>query len=76
MPAPALASAMPKLAMMSTITWMLNFVQDQLDMDDGWWLVETKTENGKRGYSSENTHIWNSEGEIVVTARQNVAIFI
>ena len=76
MPAPALASAMPKLAMMSTITWMLNFVQDQLDTGDGWWLVETKAENGKDGYSSENTHIWNSEGEIVVTARQNVAVFI
>ena len=76
MPAPALAASMPTPNMISTITWMLNFVQDDLENEDGWWLIKTKAENGKGGYSSENTHIWNSKGQIVVTARQNVAIFI
>jgi len=76
MSAPGLAAMMPKTGMISTMTWMVNFLHDELQTKDGWWLVGTKAENGKNGYSSENTAIWNSLGSCVATARQTVAIFL
>ena len=54
---------------------MFNFTSTKLDTDDGWWLMRTAAEHAREGYSSQDMQVWNTKGELVITGRQNVAIF-
>ncbi len=79
----ALADALPPAAMVmskvlhpfSTMTWSIDMLDAQPVTSDGWWLVKTKADTSQEGYSAQNTVIWNSDGQPVLVARQNVAIF-
>ncbi len=72
---PAILSVLTKFAPVSTMTWMLNFLNEQPQTQDGWWQMHSKAQNAKDGYSSENMNIWNSDGELSVVGLQNVTIF-
>lgn len=75
MPPPAVLPMFEKFAPISSMTWMLNFVCEKPTTQDQWWLMRTSAEHAQNGYSSQDMQIWNSERELVVTGRQNVAIF-
>ena len=75
MPPPAVLPMFDGFAPISSMTWMVNFIQDEPTTDDGWWLMRTCAEHAKQGYSSQDMQIWNSNRELVLTGRQNVAIF-
>jgi acyl-CoA thioesterase len=75
-PPPAAMVIFPAPAPISTMTWSLDIVSDAPATTDGWWLVQSRTEAARHGYSPQAMTVWNSSGEVAVVARQNVAIFL
>lgn len=75
MPPPAVLPMFKHLAPISTMTWMVNFLQEEPTTEDGWWLLRTQAENVQHGYSSQDMQVWNSHRELVMTGRQSIAIF-
>ena len=53
----------------------MNFLTENIDTQDGWWLLKSIAEHGRDGYSSQNMEVWNSYGQLVIAGRQNVAMF-
>ncbi len=76
MPPPAVLPMFPQFAPISTMTWHLNFLVDAPASRDGWWLLQSRAEHARAGYSSQDMLIWNSNLDLVVAGRQNVAIFL
>lgn len=76
MPPPAVMPMFPVFKPISTMTWMMNFLFDEPKSADGWWLLQSRAENARGGYSSQDMLVWNSDLELVVAGRQNVAIFL
>jgi len=80
----AIADALPPAAMslidgwgpISTTTWQLNLVTDDIATRDGWWLLEATTLHAGNGSSSQSMTIWNRDGRAIATATQSVALFI
>lgn len=80
----AIADALPPAAMslietwgpVSTTTWQLNLVTDDVATRDGWWLLQAKTLHAGHGSSSQIMTIWNRDGRAIATATQSVALFI
>lgn len=75
MPPPAVLPMFEEYAPISSMTWMVNFLQEAPSTKDGWWLMRTRAEDAKQGYSSQDMQVWNHERELVMTGRQSVAIF-
>ncbi|MGB5326013.1 MAG: thioesterase family protein [Pseudomonadales bacterium] len=75
MPPPAVLPMFRTFAPISSMNWSLNFLSESPVTEDRWWLFESVAEHARDGYSSQDMRIWNSSGELVVTARQNIAIF-
>ena len=75
MPPPAVLPMFKEFAPFSSMTWAMNFTCDKLQTQDRWWLMTSAAEHAKDGYSSQDMKIWNTEGELIVTGRQNVALF-
>jgi len=75
MPPPAVLPMFKEFAVISSMTWMMNFVKDDISTEDGWWLMRSAAEHARDGYTSQDMQVWNTAGELVITARQSVAIF-
>lgn len=75
MPPPAVLPMFKEFAPISSMTWMLNFLNEKPTTRDGWWLMRSAAEHAKDGYSSQDMQVWNTDMELVITGRQNVAIF-
>ncbi|GAA6137172.1 thioesterase family protein [Arenicella sp. 4NH20-0111] len=75
MPPPAVLPMFKEFAPISSMTWMLNFLSEDLTTKDGWWLMRSAAEHSKDGYSSQDMQVWNTDGELIVTSRQSVAVF-
>jgi len=75
MPPPAVLPMFTEFAPISSMTWMMNFLKQDINTEDGWWLIRSAAEHARDGYSSQDMQVWNKAGELVVSARQNVAIF-
>ncbi|ARU17863.1 acyl-CoA thioesterase [Croceicoccus marinus] len=59
----------------SSATWTLNIVTADPRTHDGWWLLQSRSDQAQRGLSAESCEIWNSAGEAVATGSQTVSIF-
>lgn len=75
MPMPAVLPALIKPGPVSSMTWMLNILTDQLSDENDWFLFGSFAEAAKDGYSSQNMTVHNRSGELVITGRQSVAVF-
>lgn len=75
MPPPAVLPMFKEFAPISSMTWMFNILTEDLETEDGWWLMRSAAEHSKDGYSSQDMQVWNTSGDLVLTGRQNVAIF-
>lgn len=75
-PPPAAMVLFPQAAPISTITWSLDILCGSPETENGWWLVRSTAENAHEGYSAQTLTLWNTRGEAVIAARQNVAIFL
>jgi len=79
----ALADALPPAALVlstepmpiSTMTWSVDMLDAQPFSSTGWWLVQAVADTSHEGYSAQSTVIWSPDGQPVLLARQNVAIF-
>lgn len=79
----ALADALPPPAMVlfsaarpiSTMTWTLDLLADQPISRSGWWLVHSRADTARNGYSAQAMTVWNDRGEPAVAMRQTVAVF-
>jgi len=83
MPPPAVLPMFKEFAPISSMTWMINFAHNNLpdnsakkpELKNDWWLMRSAGEYAVEGYSSQDMQIWNQAGELIITGRQNVAIF-
>ncbi|NNL10789.1 MAG: thioesterase family protein [Pseudomonadales bacterium] len=75
MPPPAVLQMFETAAPVSSMTWSMNFLLDDFNTADRWWLLESIAEHARDGYSSQDMQVWNSDGQLVISARQNVAVF-
>ncbi|MEM6800694.1 MAG: thioesterase family protein [Bacteroidota bacterium] len=75
MPPPAVSPLFKTFAPISSMSWMMNLLSDDLSNESGWWLLGVYAEHASQGYSSQNMTIHNDKGELVVVGRQNVAVF-
>ena len=79
----ALADAPPVAALtlvetfspISTMTWMLDVLTDPPADDGRWFLVRTRADTVRDGYSSHAINVWTACGHPILAGRQNVAIF-
>ena len=74
-PPPAALAATKSLSALSSINWTFNMLKDNPKTEDGWWLMESKTQHVRHGYSSQIMTIWNKSGEQVMDAIQHIAVF-
>lgn len=75
MPPPAVLPMFKELAPISTMTWMINILDTDITTTDGWWLMRSAADHSREGYSSQDMQVWNTSGDLVISAQQNVAIF-
>ncbi|MFT5571228.1 MAG: acyl-CoA thioesterase [Cryomorphaceae bacterium] len=75
MPPPAVFPMFKEFAPVSSMNWMMNYLSEDISTEDGWWLMRSAAEHARDGYSSQDMQVWNSRGELIITGRQNVAIF-
>jgi hypothetical protein len=79
----ALADALPPPAMilhsewapMSTMTWSIDVLTDQISSSRGWWLARSSAETAQNGYSAQSMTVWGEGGRPTMAARQTVAVF-
>lgn len=73
--APAVAVTLDGYAPLSSMTWMLDFYGDAPQTEDGWWLLEARSDFASGGHSSQDMTIWNTAGQCVAKGRQMVTVF-
>jgi acyl-CoA thioesterase len=74
-PPPAATVMARTHAPISTMTWALDMLTDNIATDDGWWLLRNVAEQISDGYSSQAMTVWNATGQPIMASRQNIAVF-
>ena len=74
-PPPAAIVLFEKFSTISTMTWQVDVLSDEIETDDGWWLVRTSAQSATNGYSGQSMTVWNADGRPVIAARQTIAVF-
>ena len=72
---PAFFALLHKPVPISTVTWTVDFLDENPRSRDGWWFVKSAAESAQHGFSTQNIFIWAPDGQPVLTARQNIAVF-
>lgn len=72
---PGSMRAMERPGPISSINWSLTLLGPVPTTNDGWWLMETRSNHMADGFSSETLRLWNSDGLEVMHGLQSVAIF-
>jgi hypothetical protein len=75
-PPPAALSLFKEFGPISTMTWAIDLLTDELETTNGWWLIKTQAESVSHGYSSQATTVFNAARQAVLVSRQNVAVFM
>lgn len=74
-PPPAASARSKSPSPISTMTWAIDMLTDDITTDDGWWLIRNVAEQIAAGYSSQAMTLWNRKGTPIMASRQNVAVF-
>lgn len=74
-PPPAAIVLFEKFSPISTMTWHIDVLSDDIATDDGWWLIQTSADYAANGYSAQAMTVWNAAGRPMIAARQTIAIF-
>ena len=72
---PAVTTAMRDFAPLSSMTWMIDVLDDDLSTREGWYLLESAADHAREGYSSQAMTIWSADGRCLVKGRQMVTVF-
>ena len=73
---PAALSYLPKTQALSSMTWNMNMLSDDITTKDGWWLMRARTDHIKDGYSSQFMQVLNRDGRPIMDGMQHQAIFV
>ena len=75
-PPPAVMSMLKTPARVSSMTWMAEFMTDEISTDpEGWFYAQHTAQLAKAGYSSQSMRLWNRAGEPILVGRQTIAVF-
>ena len=74
-PPPAAMAMLSEPARISSMTWMAEFLTDDIRTEDGWFLARHVAEASKDGYNSQAMTLWNTSGDPVMIGRQTIAVF-
>ena len=72
---PAVTTAMSDFAPLSSMTWMIDMLDDDLSTSEGWYLLESAADHARHGYSSQAMTIWSADGRCLAKGRQMVTVF-
>lgn len=73
---PAVFSKAKKIGPNSSMTWICNFMTEELTTRDGWWMLENELSVASNGFSSQVMRVWNTDGDLVIEGMQSVVIFV
>ncbi|MBT3140685.1 thioesterase family protein [Phaeobacter gallaeciensis] len=73
---PAVFSKAKKIGPNSSMTWICNFMTEELTTRDGWWILENELSVASNGFSSQVMRVWNTDGDLVIEGMQSVVIFV
>ena len=77
MPPPAMMPKFTEFKPISSLTWMVNVLQENPQpYKDGWWLLQSRAEHAAQGYSSQDMLVWGADLKPVIAGRQLVAIYL
>ncbi|MEL6858255.1 MAG: thioesterase family protein [Pseudomonadota bacterium] len=75
-PPPAVMSMFEQPVRISSMTWMAEFMTDDIVTDpEGWFFAQHTAQLAKDGYSSQSMRLWNRQGEPILVGRQTIAVF-
>jgi len=75
-PPPAALSMLKTPAPISSMTWMAEFMTDDIKTSsDGWWFAQHTAQLASHGYSSQSMRLWNADGQPILVGRQTIAVF-
>ncbi len=74
-PPPAAMSMFTQPGRISSMTWMAEFLTDDIQTEGGWFLAQHVAQTARHGYSSQAMRMWNRRGEPVMAGRQTIAVF-
>ena len=75
-PPPAVMSMFKQPLRISSMTWMAEFMTDDIRTDpEGWFFAQHTAQLAKDGYSSQSMRLWNRQGEPILVGRQTIAVF-
>lgn len=74
-PPPAAMAMFTAPARISSMTWMTEFLTEDIVTDDRWFLARHTAQTALNGYSSQQMVMWNTAGAPVMIGRQTIAIF-
>lgn len=72
---PAAMQLYPTPGPISSMTWQLDLLSDRLETREGWWLLHSTAEHAQDGISTQRMSVRNSEGQLLATGVQSVALF-
>jgi acyl-CoA thioesterase len=73
---PAITTHLTAFAPLSSMTWMIDFLTEDVSSDDGWYLLESTPEHAADGYSAQSMAIWSTDGRCrLARGRQMVTVF-
>ena len=73
---PAAMPMFTKMGPVSSMTFLLNILDDTPKTTDGWWQVETRQTATRGGYSTQVMRFFDYDGRLVAEGLQSVTIFI
>lgn len=74
-PPPAAMAMFTAPARISSMTWMTEFLTEDISTEDRWFLARHTAQTARNGYSSQQMVMWNTAGQPVMIGRQTIAIF-
>ena len=74
-PPPAVLSMLKVPAPISSMTWMAEFLTDNITTEDGWFFALHTADTAIDGYSSQSMTLWNSDGDPILIGRQTITVF-
>ncbi|MEO1188482.1 MAG: thioesterase family protein [Pseudomonadota bacterium] len=75
-PPPAVMSMFKEPLRISSMTWMAEFMTDDIQTDpEGWFFAQHTAQLAKDGYSSQSMRLWNRQGDPILVGRQTIAVF-
>ena len=74
-PPPAALAMLTGPARISSMTWMAEFLTDDIQTEQGWFLARHVADTSKDGYNSQAMTLWNTSGQPIMIGRQTIAVF-